>query len=215
MSSALSYATVAPSIGMAAPDTRDASSDTRNSARLAISGGCEKRPLGMRLGMRARRSSLSTLAFLVSSGRRWKVRVMGLSMADANFAAIVMKPDNVPIVGLVFLLAFFTWVATKQAVVNDDRIALTHLHPPRDRAMRIQPRGPKRRRQRLRVSTLQPPRRLKRRPGFVMKRVNVERTHFNSASFLAASALALVMTLSSVTLAPFWRLLSSAASMKA
>jgi hypothetical protein len=34
-----------------------------------------------------------------------------------------MKPDNVPIVGLVFLLAFFTWVATKQAVVNDERIA--------------------------------------------------------------------------------------------
>jgi hypothetical protein len=51
------------------------------------------------------------------------VVLMGLSMADANFAAIVMKPDNVPIVGLVFLLAFFTWVATKQAVVNDDRIA--------------------------------------------------------------------------------------------
>ncbi|MBM3954170.1 MAG: hypothetical protein FJ309_06085 [Planctomycetes bacterium] len=49
--------------------------------------------------------------------------LMGLSMADANFASIVMKPDNVPIVGLVFLLAFFTWVATKQAVVNDDRIA--------------------------------------------------------------------------------------------
>ncbi|MEI7781653.1 MAG: hypothetical protein WCJ18_06985, partial [Planctomycetota bacterium] len=49
--------------------------------------------------------------------------LMGLSMADQNFAGIVMKPDNVPIVGLVFLLAFFTWVATKQAVVNDDRIA--------------------------------------------------------------------------------------------
>ncbi|MFM7137629.1 MAG: hypothetical protein ACKO1M_11255, partial [Planctomycetota bacterium] len=49
--------------------------------------------------------------------------VMGLSMADENFASIVMKPDNVPIVGLVFLLAFFTWVATKQAVVNDERIA--------------------------------------------------------------------------------------------
>jgi len=28
----------------------------------------------------------------------------------------------VPIVGLVYLLAFFTWVATKQAVVNDERI---------------------------------------------------------------------------------------------
>jgi hypothetical protein len=49
--------------------------------------------------------------------------VMGMAMADENFAAIVMKPDNVPIVGLIFLLAFFTWVATKQAVVNDDRIA--------------------------------------------------------------------------------------------
>jgi len=48
--------------------------------------------------------------------------LMGLSMADENFASIVMKPDNVPIVGLVFLLAFFTWVATKQAVVNDERI---------------------------------------------------------------------------------------------
>ena len=49
--------------------------------------------------------------------------LMGLSMADENFARIVMKPDNVPIVGLVFMLAFFTWVATKQAVVNDERIA--------------------------------------------------------------------------------------------
>ena len=49
--------------------------------------------------------------------------LMGLSMADENFARIVMKPDNVPIVGLVFMLAFVTWVATKQAVVNDERIA--------------------------------------------------------------------------------------------
>jgi len=48
--------------------------------------------------------------------------LLGLSMADENFAAIVMKPDNVPIVGLVYLLAFFTWLATKQAVVNDERI---------------------------------------------------------------------------------------------
>jgi hypothetical protein len=42
-------------------------------------------------------------------------------MAEPNFAAIVTKPDNVPIVGLVFLLGFFTWVATAQAVKNDDR----------------------------------------------------------------------------------------------
>jgi hypothetical protein len=46
---------------------------------------------------------------------------MGVSMVDPNFAAIVTKPDNVPIVGLVFLLGFFTWVATSQAVKNDDR----------------------------------------------------------------------------------------------
>lgn len=49
--------------------------------------------------------------------------LMGLAMADENFALIVMKADNVPIVGLIFLLAFFTWVATKQAVENDERIA--------------------------------------------------------------------------------------------
>jgi hypothetical protein len=47
---------------------------------------------------------------------------MGLSMTDPTFAAIVQKPDNVPIVGLVFLLGFFTWLATYKAVQNDDRI---------------------------------------------------------------------------------------------
>jgi hypothetical protein len=49
--------------------------------------------------------------------------VMGLSMADPNFAEIVTKPDNVPIVGLVYLLGFFTWLATAKAVENDDRLA--------------------------------------------------------------------------------------------
>jgi hypothetical protein len=48
---------------------------------------------------------------------------MGLAMTDPNFAAIVTKADNVPIVGLVFLLGFFTWLATYKAVINDDRIA--------------------------------------------------------------------------------------------
>lgn len=46
---------------------------------------------------------------------------MGLSMTDASFAAIVAKPDNVPIVGLVYLLSFFTWLATYKAVQNDER----------------------------------------------------------------------------------------------
>ncbi|HUY34831.1 MAG TPA: hypothetical protein VMV69_18945 [Pirellulales bacterium] len=47
---------------------------------------------------------------------------MGLSMTNPDFGAIVGKPDNVPIVGLVFLLSFFTWLATYKAVRNDDRI---------------------------------------------------------------------------------------------
>jgi cytochrome b/b6/petD-like protein len=47
--------------------------------------------------------------------------LMGMSITDPNFAAIVTKPDNVPIVGLVFLLGFFTWLGTYRAVINDDR----------------------------------------------------------------------------------------------
>jgi hypothetical protein len=46
---------------------------------------------------------------------------MGFSMTDYNFAQIVTKPDNVPIVGLIFLLGFFTWLATYKAVQNDER----------------------------------------------------------------------------------------------
>jgi hypothetical protein len=46
---------------------------------------------------------------------------LGLSMPDPNFFAIVAKPYNVPIVALVFLLAFFTWLATYRAVENDKR----------------------------------------------------------------------------------------------
>jgi len=47
--------------------------------------------------------------------------LMGMSMTDPDFAAVVTKPDNVPIVGLVFLLGFFTWIATHRAVINDAR----------------------------------------------------------------------------------------------
>lgn len=48
---------------------------------------------------------------------------MGFSLTDQEFAAIVTKPDNVPIVGMVFLLGYFTWLATWRAVQNDERIA--------------------------------------------------------------------------------------------
>ena len=48
---------------------------------------------------------------------------LGLSLTDPDFAAIVAKPDNVPIVGLIFLLGFFTWLVGAKAVVNDERLA--------------------------------------------------------------------------------------------
>jgi len=47
--------------------------------------------------------------------------LMGLSMADSNFFSIVGKPDNVPIVAMIFLVGYFTWLATYRAVQNDER----------------------------------------------------------------------------------------------
>jgi hypothetical protein len=49
--------------------------------------------------------------------------IAGWSMTDANFQAIVTKPDNVPIVLLIFSVGFFTWLAFRKAVINDDRMA--------------------------------------------------------------------------------------------
>src|SRR5829696_7488515 len=42
---------------------------------------------------------------------------------DFNFRQIVGKPDNVPIVGLIFLMVFFVWYSMREAVLNDRRIA--------------------------------------------------------------------------------------------
>jgi hypothetical protein len=44
-------------------------------------------------------------------------------LTDPNFRLIVTKPDNVPIVALIFLVAFFLWLAMSQATENDARIA--------------------------------------------------------------------------------------------
>lgn len=38
-----------------------------------------------------------------------------------NIWAIITKPDNIPIVGLIILLFFFTWITFKQAFENDKR----------------------------------------------------------------------------------------------
>src|SRR5688572_1899235 len=65
--------------------------------------------------------------FLVQPSVAWtmlnlSLLLMGMSIPDQNFASIVTKPDNVPIVGLIFLLGFFTWLSAYQAVINDDRL---------------------------------------------------------------------------------------------
>ena len=47
----------------------------------------------------------------------------GFGLFDENFRLIIAKPDNVPIVALIFLVIFFTWYSMRQAVLNDRRIA--------------------------------------------------------------------------------------------
>jgi hypothetical protein len=46
-----------------------------------------------------------------------------LSLFDPNFYLIVAKPDNVPIVMMVFLVGFFVWFSMAKATANDNRIA--------------------------------------------------------------------------------------------
>jgi hypothetical protein len=50
--------------------------------------------------------------------------IFGLSMTDYDFRDIVTKPDNVPIVGMIILVGFFTWISLRRAVINDSRMAL-------------------------------------------------------------------------------------------
>jgi hypothetical protein len=47
----------------------------------------------------------------------------GWSMTDPNFRLIITKEDNVPIVIMIFVVPFFTWLALWKGVVNDTRIA--------------------------------------------------------------------------------------------
>lgn len=54
-------------------------------------------------------------------GLNLAVLFLGLSLTDPDFGAIVAKPDNVPIVGMVFLLGFFLWLSARRAVLNDER----------------------------------------------------------------------------------------------
>jgi hypothetical protein len=56
------------------------------------------------------------------SGLNASLLFLGLSMTDPEFAAAVTRPDNIPIVAMVYLLGFFTWLGAYQAVHNDERL---------------------------------------------------------------------------------------------
>lgn len=45
-----------------------------------------------------------------------------VGLTDEHFRGIVTTPDNVPIVGMIFVFAYFTWYAMRKAVVNDMRV---------------------------------------------------------------------------------------------
>ena len=45
-----------------------------------------------------------------------------IGLGDENFVLIIAKPDNVPIVALIFLVIFFTWYSMREAVKNDQRV---------------------------------------------------------------------------------------------
>ncbi len=78
--------------------------------------------------------SVAVLAGALLAYRRWtKPRItlilagaalacFGLALTNRNFRLIVERPDNIPIVGMLFLVAFFTWFSLRQAAVNDARI---------------------------------------------------------------------------------------------
>jgi hypothetical protein len=62
---------------------------------------------------------------------------MGFGYFDPNFKLILTKPDNVPIVGLIFLLVFFTWYSIREGVRNDRRIAAGKGPIEKDEADRV------------------------------------------------------------------------------
>src|SRR4029450_9500963 len=80
--------------------------------------------------------SLAAVLFFIALPRRlfWTRRVVlvgmiaapvfvAASMLDPDFGLIVRKPDNVPIVAMLFLVGFFLWLSMHQAYQNDERIA--------------------------------------------------------------------------------------------
>ncbi len=79
--------------------------------------------------------SIAAILFLLSMKYKsfWKPKVaaivgvlgavfLAVSLLDKNFALIVKKPDNIPIVAMLFLVGYFLWLSMHQAHENDARI---------------------------------------------------------------------------------------------
>jgi Cytochrome b(C-terminal)/b6/petD len=84
--------------------------------------------------------TLVAVVFFLVIGRRgfWRPKIglvvgavaavfVALSTFDRNFRLIVGKPDNIPIVAMLFLVGFFFFLSMSQAYSNDDRIARGEL----------------------------------------------------------------------------------------
>ncbi len=58
---------------------------------------------------------------------------------DVNFSKILTKPDNVPIIILIYTVFFFLWLAMKSAYENDARLAagepVQEYYPPEDKVL--------------------------------------------------------------------------------
>src|SRR5262245_11226982 len=48
--------------------------------------------------------------------------ILFIGCLDPDFLTIVVKADNLPIAGMLFLIILFLWIALKQAFDNDERI---------------------------------------------------------------------------------------------
>jgi hypothetical protein len=72
--------------------------------------------LGMMIGYRVWTKPKIALGILAAM-----IGFLVISWPDPNFRKIVTKPDNVPIVALLFILGFYTWWALRQAAINDER----------------------------------------------------------------------------------------------
>tara|TARA_Y100001970_G_C14235771_1_gene861679 strand:+ start:707 stop:1825 length:1119 start_codon:yes stop_codon:yes gene_type:complete len=62
-----------------------------------------------------------------------------LGFNDKNFSVILLKPDNFPIILMIYTMFFFTWYAMKKSYINDERLDRgekpVEYHDPEDKVL--------------------------------------------------------------------------------